>query len=1095
MKFPFAFLVALIASAISASSAYAGSGNCGSHFIAPTAASFNATSGDDGTRISSANATGAGVGWAAASLPVALPSPASVGVGWTLCGATDNNKALVLNAPLLSAPAAPTLGSTTGGSLSARTEYYKVTYVNLAGETVASTETSIAVGANTLVTVASPGAVGNALNYNVYASSSTGVETKQNSSPIALGTNWTEPVGGLVGGASPPSTGTASSAYILADNATLNTYVVGPGNYLEGRVESDGSNFRLSTSSPQSLQINGVGNFLPARRIFPSGPGYAASLGDNGNVLSSQITGSGLAVSLPDASTLTSGWMIGLTSAGTSLPVVATVTGGARIVYATATGGASVTTITVVGAEERVFLQFDGANFHIIDSSLQTALTLSGGLSSLSLTNLTVSGSCTVGGLSCGPQFSMTNDTSTGTITNRLASLTTAGRVITAPAGSVSGLVGIVVAGGGSSGSATVVNQGVVTCLFDGPTVAGDAVQLSPNVAGECNDAGNSLVGVVTSAPALGTATQMVGRVLSTNGGGGNYQVLLQMGPLSLGAVPSGPPIMGTAGMVPQIVYVGDSLTLGLDGTFPYNHYITLPTYNGIALNGTNVGISGWTLQQMYASAPIDVNPLFNSRAGLNVLVIWGGTNDISVSGQSPQQAFANLQAFAQRQRQLGWKVIVATMIARSGFNTQKTALDNLIRQNWTQFADGLSDVAANFNLGDDNATTNLTYYQPDGTHLTDTGYALVGSIMQTAIEKLVANANPQALVPTPNILLNASMEIDQLNEGAAIPIAVSGSPILLTDTYKAIASGTAATGITAQRVADGPPGFPNSLKITVGTGALVNLSDYLAVFQAVSGRDVAGLGYGSTNPSPTCRTDWIKSSVGGPFSEFLLREDLGRVFNQLTVSLTPNVWTKVTMCAPGDFTGGWTTGLASAIRVGFGIAAGAIARGAPTTAWEGVTAYGTVGQSTATLSTNGATFQWTAGKWEQSPVPTPFVRRAFTEELQLVQPYFQKSYNTGTVPGTVTATGADFLFGTYNAQPAGHSVRFAPKMVCVTPSVQLFSPSTGAVNKVQDSANSVDVTGNVYITSGNSSFGWYASPSAGNAVNLLAHWIASCRL
>jgi hypothetical protein len=102
------------------------------------------------------------------------------------------------------APAAPTLGSVAGGSLGATTYYVKITYTNSSGETNPSSESSLAVGTDDLLTVASPAATTAATAYNVYVATTSGSETLQNESPIAIGTSWTEPSSGLVAGVSPP---------------------------------------------------------------------------------------------------------------------------------------------------------------------------------------------------------------------------------------------------------------------------------------------------------------------------------------------------------------------------------------------------------------------------------------------------------------------------------------------------------------------------------------------------------------------------------------------------------------------------------------------------------------------------------------------------------------------------------------------------------------------------------------------------------------------------------------------------------------------------------------------------------------------------
>jgi len=112
----------------------------------------------------------------------------------------------------------------------------------------------------------------------------------------------------------------------------------------------------------------------------------------------------------------------------------------------------------------------------------------------------------------------ITNDTTTGTAANELAKLTGAtSAAIKAATTDSSGVIGIVVAGAGTSGKAQIANEGQASCAFDGTTIAGDYVQISSSVAGDCHDAGSSL-------PSNG---QIIGRVLTTNGSAGTYAVLL----------------------------------------------------------------------------------------------------------------------------------------------------------------------------------------------------------------------------------------------------------------------------------------------------------------------------------------------------------------------------------------------------------------------------------------------------------------------------------------------------------------------------------------------------------------------------------------
>lgn len=116
--------------------------------------------------------------------------------------------------------------------------------------------------------------------------------------------------------------------------------------------------------------------------------------------------------------------------------------------------------------------------------------------------------------------FPMANASSTGTTLNKLAKLTGApSTAVIAGTSDTSGIIGLVIAGAGTTGTAQIATSGLASCVFDGATTAGNYVQISSGTAGDCHDAGASL-------PASG---QIIGRVLSTNGSGGTYQILLML--------------------------------------------------------------------------------------------------------------------------------------------------------------------------------------------------------------------------------------------------------------------------------------------------------------------------------------------------------------------------------------------------------------------------------------------------------------------------------------------------------------------------------------------------------------------------------------
>lgn len=129
-----------------------------------------------------------------------------------------------------------------------------------------------------------------------------------------------------------------------------------------------------------------------------------------------------------------------------------------------------------------------------------------------------------------------------GTTLNALAKLTGAPSTAVVPSiADVGGVMGVVTAGAGTTGSATIQTNGITPagqgCIFDGATVAGDYVQISATVAGDCHDVGGG------GYPSSG---QVIGRVLSSNGGGGTY---------SLEVFPPDIRVPGVGTFLPSVVY------------------------------------------------------------------------------------------------------------------------------------------------------------------------------------------------------------------------------------------------------------------------------------------------------------------------------------------------------------------------------------------------------------------------------------------------------------------------------------------------------------------------------------------------------------
>ena len=172
------------------------------------------------------------------------------------------------------------------------------------------------------------------------------------------------------------------------------------------------------------------------------------------------------------------------------------------------------------------------------------------------------------------------NASVTGTTQNRIAKLTGApSTAVIATTTDTTKLVGIVIAGAGTTGNAQIVTNGNVSCEFDGATTAGNYVGASTTTNGKCTDLGATL-------PVSGV--QVIGRVLQTIGSAGNADVFIFTGEQGRGGV-SG------SGTTAYLSYWTSSSAIGATNAF-YDTGTNSYTFGG-NVDVANLGNSQFTIE------------------------------------------------------------------------------------------------------------------------------------------------------------------------------------------------------------------------------------------------------------------------------------------------------------------------------------------------------------------------------------------------------------------------------------------------------------------------------------------------------------------
>lgn len=151
-----------------------------------------------------------------------------------------------------------------------------------------------------------------------------------------------------------------------------------------------------------------------------------------------------------------------------------------------------------------------------------------------------------------------------------------------------------------------------------------------------------------------------------------------------------------------------------------------------------STGVSGATTTTRTAMFPTEVQPLYNIAYAANIVVFFEAVNDFVTNNASVAQAFTNYQTYVAQARAGGWKVLLCTSTPTTNTgnsaNTRVPQFNTLLRANATLSDLPLLDLAVHPNLDD---PTDSTFFQPDGLHLKDAGYATIADLVEDRLTAL----------------------------------------------------------------------------------------------------------------------------------------------------------------------------------------------------------------------------------------------------------------------------------------------------------------------------------------------------------------------
>jgi hypothetical protein len=252
------------------------------------------------------------------------------------------------------------------------------------------------------------------------------------------------------------------------------------------------------------------------------------------------------------------------------------------------------------------------------------------------------------------------------------------------------------------------------------------------------------------------------------------------------------------------------------------------------------------------------------------------------------------------------------------------------------------------------------------------------------------------------NIVINGAMNIAQRSTSVTLGGGQSGH--FTVDRFGHQNGGFNGNVIYSQ-VADGPPGFDYSAKMTVNTAHSGGFSPttYAGWYYGAEGYDCQRLGWGANNPKPLTISFWVKSSIAGNYPHVGIRYDstsgTASSFFNFAIN-SANIWEYKTVTIPASPYSITQKTNGGGIQLHINTLAGVGGAGTPSQGpWVLANCLGTNAQvnNGIWITTANATFQITGVQMEVGSVATPFEYKTYQEELALCQRYYEEYIFPGT--------------------------------------------------------------------------------------------------
>jgi len=284
--------------------------------------------------------------------------------------------------------------------------------------------------------------------------------------------------------------------------------------------------------------------------------------------------------------------------------------------------------------------------------------------------------------------------------------------------------------------------------------------------------------------------------------------------------------------------------------------------------------------------------------------------------------------------------------------------------------------------------------------------------------------------------------------------------------------------------------GLKSSLKITCETAeASLASYSYTTLHYALEGRDLQDLSYGTSTPSDSTLSFWVKSNVTGTYIVFFNNTDYAGGISQSYTINSANTWEQKEITIPGDSARKYRDDVNKSLTIDFYVAYGNQS-GALNTSWNTVSSSQ---KATGQVNLAGTVFNefWLTGvQYEKGSSKTDIEILPYDANLRRCQRYFYKSFPQGTAPAQNLTTGNTALVGSKTNYV---SAFYFPITMRAVPSITTYNPYA-TNSSFREFATTTDFSCNPNVIS-DDKVGWWNTSAFSGTILLHAHLTANAEI